>query len=362
MGEKRGKRDAVRKFLRDYSPFGRNREKLGSESLAGPNTPPEHISSSTLASTPDLVQPDVQESQLQPQRTSLVGTGTSSFNSGINSCTGLLPLDAPSPQVQTLVDIPNTYVGVQHDAESSASPGAIENPPNISTIIPQVYSTQVVPTIHVSSELSGPANAPRTPVSLPPSTSAGPGPVTTPSVGQFSNLEQLNTTDRPPLARTEPIEPPHSAPQKAQRNPTSQDNGGSCDGTQDSLPSVWDLTVQLAAKKLQEHGLQWPSPLDPASLNSISATKNIQSLVETLESHRKEAKRKQWNYTFRGKKIVVAQRLEKIFRTVDKYTRVVDTAIQHSPEITALAWAGVRFMLQVRSDFCFPWNFGFWIW
>jgi len=41
------------------------------------------------------------------------------------------------------------------------------------------------------------------------------------------------------------------------------------------------------------------------------------------------------------------ERLGNILKSVDKYAKVVDTAIQHHPDITSLLWAGARTMLQV---------------
>lgn len=118
--------------------------------------------------------------------------------------------------------------------------------------------------------------------------------------------------------------------------------------TSGSPLSLWDLTFQIADKKLSENNLPWP-PFDFTKLNSVSAEANIQGLIQALEYNRGVANKKKWRYTWRGKEVIVAERLEKIIRTVGKYTGVVDVAIQHSPEITSLAWASVRFLLQVRS-------------
>jgi hypothetical protein len=41
------------------------------------------------------------------------------------------------------------------------------------------------------------------------------------------------------------------------------------------------------------------------------------------------------------------QRIEKILKIIEKYMTIVDVAIQHRPNVTALVWAGVRLMIQV---------------
>ena len=52
-----------------------------------------------------------------------------------------------------------------------------------------------------------------------------------------------------------------------------------------------------------------------------------------------------------GKAIVVVERLGTVLKTMNKYATIVDVAIQHSPEVTALVWAGIRVILQVRIIF-----------
>ena len=46
------------------------------------------------------------------------------------------------------------------------------------------------------------------------------------------------------------------------------------------------------------------------------------------------------------------ERLGNILKSVDKYAKIVDTAIQHHPEITSLVWAGARTILQVCHNPC----------
>lgn len=48
-----------------------------------------------------------------------------------------------------------------------------------------------------------------------------------------------------------------------------------------------------------------------------------------------------------GKAVMTRGRLYMILSKVQKYTSIVGVAIQHSPEITVLVWAGMRFVLDV---------------
>lgn len=59
------------------------------------------------------------------------------------------------------------------------------------------------------------------------------------------------------------------------------------------------------------------------------------------ESHDKT----RWFYiNEKGERIFI---VEKITAQLDKYARIGDLAIQHNPDVVALAWAGFRFLLQV---------------
>ena len=60
---------------------------------------------------------------------------------------------------------------------------------------------------------------------------------------------------------------------------------------------------------------------------------------------------KKWYYTDRhGQKVDVAERMRRILKSVEACAQIVDVAIQHHPDITALVWAGARFILMVRSS------------
>ncbi|KAF8461379.1 hypothetical protein BDZ91DRAFT_376443 [Kalaharituber pfeilii] len=92
----------------------------------------------------------------------------------------------------------------------------------------------------------------------------------------------------------------------------------------------------------------------PQSLQSSKIRGNIELIIEALQSAKEDVKKGQWQYTnSRGERVVVVERLGRILKGVQHYAGIVDVAIQHSPETTALIWAGVRFILQV-SDKILP--------
>ncbi|KAF8450074.1 hypothetical protein BDZ91DRAFT_786878 [Kalaharituber pfeilii] len=78
--------------------------------------------------------------------------------------------------------------------------------------------------------------------------------------------------------------------------------------------------------------------------------KEIDDAIEDLRCAQEKTKRDRWTYTSRhGEEVEVAKRIQRILEGAEKYANIVDIAIQHSPEITALVWAGARAILAELS-------------
>ena len=114
---------------------------------------------------------------------------------------------------------------------------------------------------------------------------------------------------------------------------------------------VWTKALKIAKRNLSEKNLP---PPDLTNLTLQSAGENIEAVFKALNNIQEDDKKKRWSYTWHGKKVVVVEHLRKILKTVEKYSKIVDTAVQHHPEVTALVWAGVRAILQVRSVLSWP--------
>ena len=84
------------------------------------------------------------------------------------------------------------------------------------------------------------------------------------------------------------------------------------------------LKEKLSNKELGE--LKW------ATYSGTTAEKYIADLKEKLKGHQQGA-----------------QKMNNILLHVNKYCTIVDVAIQHQPDITALVWAGARTVIQVRK-------------
>jgi hypothetical protein len=100
--------------------------------------------------------------------------------------------------------------------------------------------------------------------------------------------------------------------------------------TEDPGGQAYELAkLQLTDKELQL--LPEPNPVDGPT-SPISRT----VVGEATEAHDKRQRYQR-------------KRFHKIVKGLDTYARIVDVAIQHNPDITALVWAGARFLLQVRK-------------
>ena len=106
---------------------------------------------------------------------------------------------------------------------------------------------------------------------------------------------------------------------------------------------VWAQALKIAEKKLSDNNL----PLDLTNLTSRPAEKNIEAVIKTLKTLQEDDKKNRWSYTWRGKKVIVVERLGTILKSAGKYSKVVDTAVQSNPQVSALVWAGVCALMQV---------------
>ena len=99
---------------------------------------------------------------------------------------------------------------------------------------------------------------------------------------------------------------------------------------------VWAKALEIIKKRLSDNSLP---PLDLTSLISQSAEENIAVVVKELNAAQGDNNRKRRSYT---------RQLGKILKSVEKYTKVVDTAIQSNPQVSALVWAGILAIMRVR--------------
>lgn len=106
---------------------------------------------------------------------------------------------------------------------------------------------------------------------------------------------------------------------------------------------AWAKALEIAKEKLSDK-----LPLDLTNLTLQSAEENMEVVIKALHTLQEDDKKKKWSYTWRGKKVIIVEQVGKIFKSIDKYSKIVDTAVQSNPQISALVWAGVLAIMRVR--------------
>ena len=77
--------------------------------------------------------------------------------------------------------------------------------------------------------------------------------------------------------------------------------------------------------------------------------KPLADLHALTEKSKQECIKKRWKYTRKsGETVILRDVFDKIIRWIDIFKQVGDVAVQYDPVHTALPWAGIRFVLQVR--------------
>ena len=170
---------------------------------------------------------------------------------------------------------------------------------------------------------------------------------TSPSPSQSTSAQTRPASrcrDRSPATRPPSIGP-SLAPQAPASTATVSDSWRnpeirttSTDKVRPWYEKQWTTGYDLALKRLSDAQRK---QLEDYNDGSIAA------VTEAAKVVKEEAYANRWKPEWKGRAMVVVEQMEKILRKVDKYACIVDIAIQHSPEITALVWGGVRFLLMV---------------
>ncbi|KAF8462591.1 hypothetical protein BDZ91DRAFT_765141 [Kalaharituber pfeilii] len=78
----------------------------------------------------------------------------------------------------------------------------------------------------------------------------------------------------------------------------------------------------------------------------------IEAIIKDLQSAKDKCKEEQWKYkNSDGELVPVVDKIGRILKGLETYASIVDVAIQHSPETTALVWASVRMIMKVALNY-----------
>lgn len=82
--------------------------------------------------------------------------------------------------------------------------------------------------------------------------------------------------------------------------------------------------------------------------NQVALLEGLMSLVKAKQQHCME---KRWKYKRRsGEVIILRDVMEKTSKWLQKFREVGDVAVQYDPSHATLAWAAVRFLLQISIN------------
>ena len=141
------------------------------------------------------------------------------------------------------------------------------------------------------------------------------------------------------------VSAPVSTPVSAQTSPQPTASPAKTDTQIPTDPdTIWTKALDIAQNKLSENKLP---QLDPTKLTSESAGENIDAVVKSLNVLQQDKQKNRWRYTWRGEEVVIAERLGKILRSIEKYSTVVGAAAQCGPPVSAIVWAGIQGIMKV---------------
>lgn len=109
--------------------------------------------------------------------------------------------------------------------------------------------------------------------------------------------------------------------------------------------STWEIAFKRARERLDAREQTLLDEL------SVSKKENLPTsiLVEAQRAQQDKDHRK-WKYKrSNGQVVVFRDRFDGAVRGIATFANIVGIAINHSPEVTALVWASIRFLLQVRD-------------
>ena len=120
----------------------------------------------------------------------------------------------------------------------------------------------------------------------------------------------------------------------------------------------------------------------PQTLSPLEIRQRTADLLK-IRLTSEEAKKIKWDETTEEQAKAVVEEVQrslkgkpdhtgKMYKTlqyINQYSKIIDVAIQHQPCITALVWAGMRTVIQVRSllmceflPICLPIDVSSWVW
>lgn len=106
------------------------------------------------------------------------------------------------------------------------------------------------------------------------------------------------------------------------------------------LDRALKLLSQRERATVEEHILTTVNDIDSALRVAFNAAQDKQMLCED----------KRWTFTFRGHTVRLRDEADNVILWLDRFKHVGDIAVNVDPIHAGLPWAGIRLLLEVRSD------------
>lgn len=138
-------------------------------------------------------------------------------------------------------------------------------------------------------------------------------------------------------------------------NTITKITGPSLASSQQSLTPPDHIIGDAPAKGLWNEALQTLSdkqkttifPFLPTSRSSMPDL--LRHLLAVSEEKRAQCEQKAWKFELNGRQVILRDVAENVISWINKFKEVGDVAANFDPAHFSLPWAGVRFLLEVRS-------------
>jgi hypothetical protein len=160
----------------------------------------------------------------------------------------------------------------------------------------------------------------------------------TPPTGLPPPSSHLSSTNSPPITKTTTAGGATFVPSQ---------NSQALQSTTPQARDKSDLIQRQLAYGLEKA----KKGLKDTEVKELPTDGSLDNVMEEAHKLQENMKDKQWSYEWRGREVLVFDKVATVVRYLEKYAKIGDIFIQHQPEVTSLIWGSFRFLLQVLYYF-----------
>ncbi len=87
-----------------------------------------------------------------------------------------------------------------------------------------------------------------------------------------------------------------------------------------------------------------------AAVTTADSSHNLQVILKAVQEKKKKCEEGRWTATFKGHEIALSDVADRVCTWLEKFKQIGDIVVNVDPLHAGVPWAGVRLLLQVRSD------------